>query len=364
MNQNEETDNDTKDVHQQRNDRSNSPTTSNQENRNIHKIRPHVCKTCNKGFQSKADLSRHDRIHKNEKPYKCDICGHMTRTKGNLISHMVSMHKKDERFKSNKDLYTGWVSYTCRTCNKEFKNKYNLRIHERIHNDEKPYKCDICGHMTSTKGNLSSHILAIHNKHTGGKSYKCGTCNKEFKNKYNLRIHERIHNDEKPYKCDICGHMTRSKYNLSAHILAMHFDDERFKSNRHLYTVGKSYKCGTCHKEFKGKWHFNRHVKTHTGEKPYQCKLCEFKCSQKENLTSHVKSKHRNDERLKSNKDVYTGGVSYKCETCNNEFKSKAHLHIHERTHIGEKPYHCEFCGDMFRWVHQVLNIKKKGITW
>ncbi|XP_018397172.1 PREDICTED: uncharacterized protein LOC108775341 [Cyphomyrmex costatus] len=37
----------------------------------------------------------------------------------------------------------------------------------------------------------------------------------------------------------------------------------------------------------------------------------------KDGLIYHVKTKHNNDERFKSNKDLYTGGVSYKCGTCN-----------------------------------------------
>ncbi|KYN03785.1 hypothetical protein ALC62_05297 [Cyphomyrmex costatus] len=132
----------------------------------------------------------------------------------------------------------------------------------------------------------------------------------------------------------------------------MHANDERLKSNKDLYIGSVSYKCGTCNKEFKKKTHLHIHERIHNDEKPYQCEFCKYKSRQKGNLRKHVKRKHNNDECYKSNKDLYSGGVSYKCGTCNKEFKNKAHLHIHERTHIGEKSYHCEFCGDMFRWVH------------
>ncbi|XP_018399873.1 PREDICTED: zinc finger protein 665-like [Cyphomyrmex costatus] len=320
------------------------------------------CETCNKEFKNKAHLINHKKIHEDEKPYECEFCKHKFRFIGNLRSHVVLKHNTDERFKANKDLYTGGVTYQCGTCKKMFKDKTHFLNHKKIHEDERPYPCEFCKHKFRTKDNLSTHMVALHanderfksNKHlyVRGKSYKCETCNKEFKNKAHFLNHKKIHEDEKPYECEFCKHKFRFIGNLRSHVVLKHNTDERFKANRDLYTGGVSYKCGTCNKEFKCKWKFQRHERTHKGEKPYQCKFCKYKCGDKWNLKKHVTRKHGNVERSKCNNDLYTGGVSYKCGTCNNEFKSKAHLHIHERTHIGEKPYHCEFCGDMFRWVH------------
>ncbi|XP_018400224.1 PREDICTED: zinc finger protein 98-like [Cyphomyrmex costatus] len=214
-------------------------------------------------------------------------------------------------------------------------------------------------HPKGRKDTLRSHVIAIHanderfksNKdlYTGGVSYKCGTCNKEFKNQRDLRIHERIHNDEKPYQCEFCENKFRQKCHLKSHMVAKHFNDERFKANKDLYTGGVSYKCAICNKEFKNKTHLHLHEMTHTGEKPYQCEFCKDKFRRKDYLRSHVMAKHFNDERFKANKDLYTRSVSYKCAICNKEFKNKSHLHLHDMTHTGEKPYQCEFCKDKFR---------------
>ncbi|XP_018407110.1 PREDICTED: zinc finger protein 761-like [Cyphomyrmex costatus] len=271
---------------------------------------------------------------------------------------MVAKHYNDERYKSNKDLYTGGVSYKCGTCNKEFKNKAHLTKHERTHNGEKPYKCEFCEKTFSQNGHRRQHIVATHynderyksNKdlYTGGVSYKCGTCNKEFKNKAHLTKHERTHNGEKPYKCEFCEKTFSQNKNLRRHIVAKHYNDERYKSNKDLYTGGVSYKCGTCNKEFKNKAHLTKHERTHNGEKPYQCEFCEKIFSQNGHRRQHIVATHYNDERYKSNKDLYTGGVSYKCGTCNKEFKHKSVLIVHERTHIRKQPYLCEFCGLVF----------------
>ncbi|XP_018402785.1 PREDICTED: zinc finger protein 525-like isoform X3 [Cyphomyrmex costatus] len=299
INQNEETNNDIKeDEHKQRDDRSNSPTISNAENRKIHHIRLYICKTCFKGFKTNWILSRHERTHKNEKPYQCEFCKYKCGQKVHLNSHVILKHKDDERFKSNKDLYSGGVSH------------------------------------------------------------KCGTCNKEFMYITHLRNHERTHTGEKPYQCEFCEKKFRQKVHLSSHVILKHKDDERFKSNKDLHAGGVLHKCETCNKEFKNKTQLRNHERTHTGEKPYQCEFCENKFSQKVCLTRHVILKHKDDERFKSNKDLHAGGVLHKCGTCNKEFKNKTQLRSHERTHTGEKPYQCEFCDNKFRHIRSLRQHK------
>lgn len=53
--------------------------------------------------------------------------------------------------------------FKCSRCNKDFKILRLLRLHEGLHNDIKPFNCDVCGKGFAGKAHIKSH-LKIHGK--------------------------------------------------------------------------------------------------------------------------------------------------------------------------------------------------------
>ncbi|XP_047491158.1 zinc finger protein 536-like [Penaeus chinensis] len=55
---------------------------------------------------------------------------------------------------------------------------------------------------------------------------------------------------------------------------------------------GGDYVCGYCGKNFVAPAFLRRHIRAHTGEKPFKCPHCDFRATQKGNLNSHIINRH------------------------------------------------------------------------
>ncbi|XP_069175244.1 uncharacterized protein [Procambarus clarkii] len=75
-----------------------------------------------------------------------------------------------------------------------------------------------------------------------------------------------------------------------------------------------------------------KHLRTHTNERPYRCQLCPYSARDGSQLTVHLRT--------------HTGDTPFQCmiENCSAAFKTSSDLRRHERLHTGVKPYKCSAC--------------------
>ncbi|KAK2851878.1 hypothetical protein Q5P01_008154 [Channa striata] len=129
---------------------------------------------------------------------------------------------------------------------------------------------------------------------------------------------------------------------------------------RHLktHTGEKPFECELCHKRFSRRDKLNMHSRSHTGEKPHKCKHCPYAAADSSSLKKHLRIHYderpfkcqicpyasRNSSQLTVHLRSHTGDAPFQCQQCDAKFKINSDLKRHIRIHSGEKPYKCEYC--------------------
>ena len=218
------------------------------------------------------------------------------------ISSLTNMETNNSTQKSGQEKLI--TQSLCELC--DFKTVYrrNFLLHmRRVHNKHdlnsrhEPLPCASCDYVCYDLATLIRH----NRMHTGERPYECYFCDKNFRQFFHLTAHEKIHTKERHYQCGFCAYTADFKKKLTMHHLRHHGKLPWPSTRRchwatlqegHRILQEKPHECRFCNYRCGDMEQLTQHEHRHALKSPFKCRRCPFDCDQLSALKFHEDKEH------------------------------------------------------------------------
>ncbi|XP_055701661.1 zinc finger protein 91-like [Phlebotomus papatasi] len=317
-----------------------------EENFNCEIVKEEYILAENEPLPSKAQ----DSIVPARKKHKFSICEKELSSLDGLKVHL-KIHSNERNFKCphcpkafmmkkmlNRHLkiHTERKRIPCSLCDKSFLNKIIFNRHIKLHSEREKYECEICGKIFFEKAYRTRHMKLAHNGtvtyvHGAEKPFVCSICNMAFTKLNIMKRHKTTIHAEKRTDCPYCNKKFLKRNNYTNHIRTIHPGlPTRIKTG--------PTPCNICKETFSGIEDLKKHVVEHYTKKEFECAICGKKYVSKRNLKVHITTRHARN----ADKEIL-------CTQCGKVFLGKSSLTLHQRTHTDNLPFECSVCSRKFK---------------
>ncbi|XP_044037509.1 myc-associated zinc finger protein-like [Siniperca chuatsi] len=225
-------------------------------------------------------------------------------------------------------------AHICATCNKEFKNSYNLRRHQSVHTGIK-MKDRVAREKEDggKAGRVEKQSIPLSLLHLTLPSQPLPPPPPTAAPETLPQPGQHANQESQPVSVSIAPAtvtMAAPPQPIQAAVVVVGSMEQNPNPNPNPNQVRKNHACEACGKAFRDVYHLNRHRLSHSDEKPYSCPICQQRFKRKDRMSYHVRS--------------HQGGVEkpYICPHCAKAFSRPDHLNSHVRqVHSTERPFKC-----------------------
>ena len=206
-----------------------------------------LCYLCNKKFPTVANLYQHYSIvhmKKNEN-YFCSLCSKYFYGQNDYDKHQDEYHKHDK--------------FQCGLCLIEFEDAELCEAHVLVHKKKSKFRCAICSFYFETEKILKNHLS------THKDDLTCKQCHILFSTGEELSAHECQNgvdgNQEKSYKCTICGKNFVSTDEIGKHMSTVHYGGNESNDDENTIQTFSQNECEICGETFIRAEIFEEHMR-------------------------------------------------------------------------------------------------------
>ncbi|KAL1115315.1 hypothetical protein AAG570_007345 [Ranatra chinensis] len=183
---------------------------------------------------------------------------------------------------------------SCPYCLRKFPWSSSLRRHVLTHTGQKPYKCPHCPLLFTTKSNCDRHLTRKHGSSVPGETPPPAAVQPPPTDQAKM-----------PFKCHLCEGAFAERQDALDHMRELHeaeysalvskgalessCEEETPRAGRFPDYANRKVMCAFCLRRFWSAEDLRRHMRTHTGERPFSCDVCTRKFTLKHSMLRHRK---------------------------------------------------------------------------